>query len=217
MPYRAIDIETGLSQSVEWFIRNGKKIGLCGYCETEMTIKNNSNPDKPEFFWHSNQNTNCETISKNGVQYQGLSAGEIDKESGKLMREKIQKNLYKIYQACLKLTNSHIFFSHFKKMVNEASSKGVWDYKGLTFNYVPYILLTFAEDLRNYFPDEKGLIPYRFIFQPSLKAYDDLWINPHLKVNAWKVKKDGEILEIIPISEDPLGDLEPGYFSTIKV
>lgn len=218
MAYRAIDIDTGLSQSVEWFLLNGKKKGLCGYCETELTIKNSTNPKRPEFFWHSNQNTNCRTIGKNGIPYQGLKDGVVDKQAGALMRAKIQTNIYNIYLACLKITNTSISFSQFRKLVQEASKKGVWDYKGLTFNYVPFILLTFSEQLSCYSLEDQKFIDYRLIFQPSVKSYDELWINPHDKINAWKVDKEkGEILEIIPIPKEIYKELEPEYFSKIKV
>ncbi|WP_279722829.1 hypothetical protein [Acinetobacter baumannii] len=218
MPYRAIDIETGHSKPVEWFLLNGKEKGLCGYCETEMTIKNSSNPERPKFFWHSNHNTNCRTIGKNGIPYQGLKEGVVDKQAGEIMREKIRENIFKIYLACLKITNTSITFSHFRKLVQEASKKGVWDYKGLTFNYVPFILLTFSDQLSCYSPEDKEFIAYRLIFQPNVKSYGELWINPQKTINAWKVDKEkGEIIEIIPIPNEIYEDLEPEYFSMIKV
>ncbi|MBF7694037.1 hypothetical protein [Acinetobacter pollinis] len=220
MPYRAIDMQTGLVQSVEWFIRNGKKKGLCGYCGTELTIKNSSNPLRPEFFWHSNQNTNCKTIGKNGIKYEGLKEGVIDKQAGAIIRKKIRENICQIYLACLKITNISIPFGDFKKCVEEASKKGVWDYKGLTFNYIPFIILTFSEKLSFYSIEDKGFIGYRLIFEPSVKSYDELWINPNLKINAWKIEKEkGELLDIVPIPTEIYSDedLEPKYFSTIKI
>ncbi|WP_038342160.1 hypothetical protein [Acinetobacter sp. A47] len=169
-------------------------------------------------FFNGYKMVGFDSISEINLFSQDLKCEKIDKEAGILIREKIQENLYKIYLTCVKVLNKAISFSHFRELMHVASIKGVWDYKGLTLNYVPFILLTFSDQLSNYFPNNKGFIKYKIVFQPDITAYDQLWNTPYLEKNILKVNKNnGEILEIIPIPQDPFKDIEPEYFSRIKV
>lgn len=218
MPFRAIDNETGQAYPIEWFLKNGKEKGVCGYCGTLMTIKANHTSDKRAHFWHGSGDSECPTIAKNGSAYEGLESGEIDKEAGHHMLQLVNNNMFKIYLACMKITNKSLFFSEFKDWIQKANDKKVWDYKGITLEYVPYILLTFADKLNSFFPGIKGGVDYRIIFDPKLKTFDNLWIASNQKQNILKIDKStGEILEVLEISKNPFADLEPEYFKRFKL
>ncbi|HFP7023895.1 TPA: hypothetical protein ACHKB2_001767 [Acinetobacter baumannii] len=218
MPFRAIDEKTNQAYPIEWFLKNGKVAGVCGYCGTLMTIKANHTSDKRAHFWHGSGDSNCPTITKNGSAYEGLEGGTLDKEAGLQMIQLVNNNMFQIYLACMKIINKSLFFSEFKEWVLKANAKKVWDYKGITLEYVPYILLTFAEKLNGLFPGVKGGVDYRIIFDPKLKTFDNLWIASNQKQNILKIDKNsGDILEVAEISKNPFADLEPDYFKKFKL
>lgn len=218
MPFRAIDPETKQAQSVEWFLKHGKAQGICGFCGTMMTIKANHTSDKREHFWHGSGDSYCPTKTKNAAAYEGLSDGTVDKEAGQLMRTNVNENIFQIYLACIKIINKSLAFWEFKDLLQKANEKKIWDYKGITLEYVPYILLTFSEKLTGLFQGVNGWVEYRIIFDPKLKSYDNLWISSNQKQNILKIEKNsGDILEVVEISKNIFEDNEPDYFKKLSL
>lgn len=216
MPFTAIDPKSGKTQLVEWFIKNGKKSGICGFCDTYMDIRGENHPTARAHFYHE-KDIKCPSTDKNKTPFEGLRAVELDKQAGIIIREKVKENLFTIFLACNKILNKPVFLKDFKIMMSNADKKNIWDYKGITLEHIPYVLLTFHNDLKSYFTGYEGLLHYRVIFETALKSYDDLWNRPHqkLKMLVYEVDKV-ELLETIEIENDPFEDLEPDTFKSYK-
>lgn len=196
-------------------MRLGIEHGVCDLCDAKMGIRGDSTSNKRPHFVHPEDDVKCISTKINKSPYEHLTAKNFDKEAGELMREQVRNNLYHIFASCVTITNSPVLkFDIFCELLKKASEKKVWDYKGLTLNYVPYILLTLHDSLEGYFTGVNGLIKYRIILEPKLSAYDDLWIKPNMKQKIWKLEKNsGEIIEIMDISKSPLMELKPAFFN----
>lgn len=137
MPFRAIDEKTNQAYPIEWFLKNGKVAGVCGYCGTLMTIKANHTSDKRAHFWHGSGDSNCPTITKNGSAYEGLEGGTLDKEAGLQMIQLVNNNMFQIYLACMKIINKSLFLVNLKSGVLKLMLKKYGTIKVLLLNMFP--------------------------------------------------------------------------------
>lgn len=218
MPFSAIDPNTGKLEGVEHFMRLGIEHGVCDLCDAEMGIRGDITSDKRPHFVHPEDDIKCISTKINKLNYENLTANNFDFEAGKNIREQVKDNLYHIYASCVTITNSFLKYEDFCSLLKKASEKKVWDYKGLTLNYVPYILLTLHDSLEGYFKGVSGPVKYRIILEPRLSAFDDLWIKPNMKQKIWKVDKNsGDTIEIMDISMSPLMVLKPEFFNKNRI
>lgn len=192
--------------------------GICDLCDAEMSIRGDITSNKRPHFVHPENDVKCISTKINQSYYEHLTANNFDSEAGKIIRDQVKDNLYHIYASCVTITNSPLRYEDFCSLLKKASEKKVWDYKGLTLNYVPYILLTFHDSLEVYLKGVRGSIKYRIILEPKLSAFDDLWIKPNMKQKIWKIDKNsGDIIEIMDISMSPLMVLKPEFFNKHQI
>ncbi|WP_121640692.1 hypothetical protein [Virgibacillus sp. Bac330] len=97
----------------------------------------------------------------------------------------------------------------YKEMIEKASKRNIWFYKGMEEKYLPYVLLVnYGIFEKNKFHKEKTY----FVFDSKLSNYDDLWIrNGKIKQKIWKVTPNLHDLEEIEIDFDN-SEYAPYYF-----
>lgn len=211
MSYFAIDIDSKEKHDVEWFQIKRKKIALCPICDNKVELRAENSLITAAHFWHG-KNSICTSIKKNRKKYEDLPYSQLDKESGKKLREEIKNNLYTIFLTCNALSEG-LKYTEFKELIIKANKKAIWDYKGLKLNYIPYILILFHDMFYakgSKLRDEK----FYFVLEPSIKSFDDLWNRKdYIKQYIWKISPDKGILDIIHIA--PVLDPVPEWFKNV--
>ncbi len=211
MALRAIDIESGRTQSAEWFYKNRKK-GKCEVCDAVLELRAEQSITTSVHLWHG-QGSVCPTIIHNRKLYCDLPASAIDNETGLRMRQIVKDNAYLVYNVCNALVEG-LKYAEFKSLISKATAKNIWSYKGLQLNYVPYLLLTFHDMFYakgSKMRDNK----YYIILEPSIKNLDDLWNkSDHIKQYIWKISPEKGVLEKIKIKATL--DPEPRWFKEAK-
>lgn len=127
-------------------------------------------------FDHPN-GSNCSLSSTPDPRYAHLSPSEWDMEAGGRLRAAMCEieNLKSVYSACRSLTST-LSGHEFVEMCRQADRRNVWCYKGLTLDWLPYILVTLvdlpATDKRSY--------PLRIVLIKKRRdsTIDSLWITP---------------------------------------
>lgn len=212
MSFRAIDPESGAIQEADWFHERRKKVGLCEVCNSEIELRAETSIETSIHFWHG-KGSSCPTIKKNRERYEDLPATQIDKEAGKALRQEIKDNAYLIYGCCSAIVDG-LKYPEFKDLIAKATEKGIWDYKGLALNYVPYLLVTFHE---MFYAKGSKLRDDRFyvILEPGINHLDDLWNqSTFIKQKVWKVSPEKGVLEEIDILTEL--NPEPNWFKSAK-
>jgi len=212
MTFRAIDPETDILQDADWFHEKRKKSGLCEVCDSEIELRAETSIETSVHFWHG-VGSLCPTIKKNRKKYEDLPSTEIDREAGKKLRQAVKDNAYIVFSACNAIVDG-LKYAEFKALIAKASDKGIWDYKGLELNYVPYLLVTFHDMFYakgNKLRDNR----YYVILEPGIEYLDDLWNKPNnVKQNIWKVSPSKGVLEEVAIKNEL--DPEPNWFKDAK-
>ncbi|OUY07640.1 hypothetical protein [Acinetobacter populi] len=218
MAYTALDPETRDKQTIEWFIKNRIKQGLCEVCESVMDIRAQYSSNRPAHLYHP-KNTACPTKFENHKRYEHLTARHFDKSHGLIIRQEVQQNLFNIYLACSAIIGKNILFDTFKKLLSEASKKKIWDYKGISLNYIPYILLSlnegfFEAKFRNEETNKYEETKFFIALEPGIKFFDDLWIDANQKKMIWKIAKNGQPLEKLKIQGELV--IIPNWFKRFQ-
>lgn len=212
MTYRAIDPDTGDIHEVDWFHEKRKDTGLCEVCRSSIELRAQTSVETSVHFWHGLGST-CPTIKRNRKKYEDLPVTEVDKHAGKLLRQSIKDNAYLVFSSCNAIVDG-LKYAEFKDLITKASEKGIWDYKGLSINYIPYLLITFHEMFYargNKLRDDR----YYVILEPGIKYLDDLWNQPtNIKQKVWKVSPTKGVLEELEIKSEL--DPEPNWFKNAK-
>jgi hypothetical protein len=212
MTFRAIDPSTGSVYEADWFHENRKNVGLCEVCKSEIELRAGTSIETNVHFWHGKGAT-CPTIKNNRKKYEDLPSSEMDLEAGKILRQSVKDNAYLVYGTCNAIVDG-LKYAEFKELIAKASEKGIWDYKGLALNYVPYLLVTFHDI---FYAKGSKLRDDRFyvILEPGMQYLDDLWNKPtNVKQNVWKVSPTKGVLEEIEIKDEL--DPEPNWFKKSK-
>ena len=218
MAYAALVPGTSEKQPIEWFIKNRIKQGLCEVCGSIMDIRAQYSTDRPAHLYHP-KNTVCPTKFENHKRYEHLTARYFDESQGLIIRQDVKENLFNIYLACASIVGKNLIFDNFKKLISEATKKKVWDYKGISLNYVPYILLSlndgfFEAKFRNEETKKYEETKFFIALEPGIKYFDDLWIEANQKKIIWKIAKNGEPLETLKINEDLV--IIPNWFKKFQ-
>lgn len=143
MTFRAIYPNTGEIREADWFHQNRIQVGLCEVCKQKIELRAGKSVETSVHFWHGVDAT-CPTIQKNRKKYEDLPSSEKDTEAGKALKQAVKDNAYLIYGACNAIVDG-LKYAEFKEVIAKATEKGIWDYKGLAINYVPYLLITFHD------------------------------------------------------------------------
>jgi len=80
----------------------------------------------------------------------------------------------------------------YEKILHLATKKGMWRYRDLVLEYVPYILLTYKDMTRK--AHRKRLFNMRFVFNSKVKNYSDLWIHNEVKVDFVRLSLKGTMI-----------------------
>ncbi|WP_436862136.1 hypothetical protein [Acinetobacter haemolyticus] len=203
----ALEAESGEIKDVQWFMLNRGKRGVCPLCESLMELRAEKTTDRSAHLWHG-RNTSCPSIPENRIKYENLTARGIDKEQGIRLRKEVLENLYTVYMSCNAIVDG-LRKPEFEQLLRLATEKGIWDYKGLRLNYVPYVLVTFHDMF--YAKDSKIRNErYFVVLEPNIKYLDDLWNDSRVKQYIWKVSPTSGVLEKVAIKDEL--DPEPKWF-----
>lgn len=110
--------------------------------------------------------------------YLAMSISDPDTEAEKSMKALVSRELYSLYQICNAIAQ-HVKFGEFKTMLSNASRIGLWSSKGLTLEYVPYILMCLYPKLTSKGSKLRGIDSF-FMLDPSIQQLDDLWNKSNL-------------------------------------
>lgn len=172
MATSAINPLTGMLETAHWFVAHGLKQGLCSVCGDMMDIVAEHTPGTSEHFRHERHSL-CPTVTKNRIRYETLGASEYDNEQAINLRNSVSEHMYEICLIFQALAEGGRI-SEFKDALKKADEINIWRYKGLTINFVPYILLTFVdmfESKQSIFRDAD----FFFVLPPGIRAIDQLW------------------------------------------
>ncbi|MBU7318217.1 competence protein CoiA [Paenibacillus oleatilyticus] len=210
----AIDKVLGKKFNIEEWSKNcqNRSIGECPICDEDVFIKADKSPNRSTHFSHY-PNSKCPTIKGNRRPFVDLAPSEIDEENAIQIKSYVIENLYAIYLKCNSLADG-IKFNVFRDLIITFNQKNIWNYKGLTLKYIPYILLT----CRDKFPkNESGFRKddFYFVFEPNMRYGDDLWNKPHkVKQKIWKVLLSNGNFEEYEILDEWI--IEPEWFKTTR-
>lgn len=219
MPYKAIDPATGKIEPIESFIKKNITKGICAVCDQSLTIRADVTPGTRPHFWHGSSVSNCPSVKKNRVRYEDLPPSKKNESTGVLLKEDVKNKLHTIYLACQAITGKIITKKDFLSCLEKANKKNIWEYDGLTIDYVPYILLCFLE--KYYFDvwNGKSFHPEitHFILDLNIKYLDDLWNKQSvIKQKIWHMDSSGDVIKKIDIK--PGLNIVPFYFENwVKV
>lgn len=182
---------------------------LCPVCRKELFIRASSTPDKASHFVHY-KNSGCPTIDENRKKYEGLRPVEMDFKNAKKIKKEFINNMWLVYQKCNSLCSEDpnkkgLNQKQFKKMVDKATENDIWYYKGLTLEYLPYVLLV------NYGVFRELKRKCYFVFDSKLTNYDDLWTKGKVKKKIWKVYYEDNDVKGINIDFNT-SDIATDYF-----
>ncbi|MBP2111693.1 hypothetical protein [Paenibacillus silagei] len=193
--YEAIDIVTNELYGIDDWLKNceNRKEGLCRVCGEKIYIRADKSENTKTHFSHY-RDSKCPTIEKNHRPFAHLNASELDLENGEIIKGKVAEHSFLIFEKCKGMAEN-LNAKEFRDLIDFATQKEVWNYKGLTFTYVPYILLTcrekFTKGERNYRKSD-----FYFVFDPNIKNVDELWNQSGKKQKLWKVDcKDNNVTE----------------------
>ncbi|WP_019638930.1 hypothetical protein [Paenibacillus fonticola] len=210
----AVDKVTGLKYNVdEWMIHcENRSIGECPICDEDVFIKADKSPKRSTHFSHY-PHSSCPTIKENRKPFIDLPPSDIDEKNAIRLKKEFTENLYGIYLKCNSLADG-IKFSVFRELILSFTQKNIWNYKGLTLKYIPYILLACREK----FPTNESSFRKEnvyFIFEPNMRYGDDLWNKPQkIKQKMWKVFLSNGDFEEFNISDEWI--VEPYWFENTR-
>ncbi|WP_339784473.1 hypothetical protein NSQ38_24070 [Paenibacillus sp. FSL R7-0313] len=209
---KAIDPVSGkLLEVQEWLkVCSNRREGLCPVCDEEISLRADKSENTRTHFTHR-KGSQCPTIEKNHKPFEHLVASDIDNENGEYIKSLTIANSYSIYEKCKGLADN-LSVKEFRELIDFATSKGVWNFKGLTFMYVPYILLTCRERFIKKDSDYRKKDFY-FVLDPNLNKVDELWNDTKSKKQKlWKINVDNNSVEEYSINEI----LVPEWFTYTK-
>lgn len=197
----------------QWKIHcENRTVGECEICGEDIYLKAKETPTTAAHFAHYH-GTNCPTKSKNRIPFLNLQPSAIDEKNSLEIREELDRQLYKVYNKCSVLTGG-LRIATFKKLIQNCHQKNVWAYKGLTFKYVPYLLLASHDKFVKDDLSSTDQFNFYFTLAPAIHHSDDLWNNQkNVAQSIWKVCSDGEITNY-PINANL--DMEPDWFDSTR-
>ncbi|ARR10689.1 hypothetical protein [Paenibacillus bovis] len=210
----AIDKVAGKRYSIaEWKIHcENRTIGRCEVCGEDVYIRAKETTSTAAHFAHY-QGTKCPTKAGNRTPFLNLRPSAIDEKNSLEIRQELERQLYKVYNKCSALTGG-LRIATFRKLIQNCHQRNVWAYKGLTFKYVPYLLLASHEKFVKEDLTSTAQINFYFTLAPAIRYSDDLWNQQkNVAQSIWKVCPDGEIINY-PIDADL--DVEPEWFNSTR-
>ncbi|MBP1311724.1 hypothetical protein JOD82_004861 [Paenibacillus sp. 1182] len=209
----AIDPVSGKLYEVEVWLKNcgNRREGICQVCGDNVYLRADKSEDRRTHFAHK-KGSPCPTIVENHRPFEQLNASDTDLENAKIVKLLINSYSYLLYEKCKRMSES-LTVKEFRELIEFANTKGVWNYKGLTFTYVPYILLTCREKFSKK-DSEFRKRDFYFVFDPNVKNVDELWNDTkRKKQKLWKIylSNDNSIVEYL-IDDS----LEPEWFAFTK-
>lgn len=152
---------------------------ICEFCRENIYLAGGSS-DRVLHFRHR-PGGHCPTKIPAGRPYLELTPVDGDPTSGAHLRSDVRRNWKRHFSA---LSNLVPFLSpeEFTSLLEIASERRVWDYRGLQEENVPYVLVLVADFppwtsiKRNGRPERK--LWFRFMYRSQVQSISDLWIRP---------------------------------------
>ncbi|MDU1602826.1 MAG: hypothetical protein E6845_07655 [Clostridium sp.] len=163
--------------------------GICPICGEKVLARATTSLEITKHFTHY-KNTNC-PISRARREPGNIDYTYWDKNVDNLKQE-INDNIYKIYYKCYQLCGYDLRHTEFMKMCNHFRENNAIKYRGLTVEYIPYVLVHLAGIIRNEF---------FFALNYNTQMGNDLWENHNqngtiLKINVEKRSEENDCLVI---------------------
>ena len=163
--------------------------GNCPVCGENVYVKADVSRAKTIHFSH-NRNANC-PLSRARREPINIDYTYCNDDIEELKRE-INDNIYKIYYKCYQLCNNDLTYTEFIRMCNHFREANGINYRGITAEYIPYVLVHLAGIIRNEF---------FFALNYNVQRGNDLWENPNqngiiLKINIEKSSTKEDCLPI---------------------
>ena len=204
----AFDPVTNNTYDVDTWLKKceNRRDGICSICGDRVYLRADKSEERRTHFAHIKGST-CPSIIENHQPFKHLSVSDFDNENAIMIKSLILENAYLVYEKCKRMADG-LTVKEFRELIDFATSKAVWNYKGLSFKYVPYILLTCRERYtKKDFEYRKR--EFYFVLDPNVSHVDELWNDTvNKKQKLWKIylgEKD--------IEEYQIGDqLEPDWF-----
>jgi hypothetical protein len=208
MPNYALDPRTRARVTIKQWLDGGRQHqpAECDVCGEEVMPKAVSTAATSPHFAHQ-ANSRCPTVAGNRARFASLGPSGKDPTAGKRIRQEFVDKAFAVYTKCSGLCET-LKLAEFQSMVAAADQKDMWSYVGLSFKYVPYLLVS----TQTRFP-AGGLrhFSFYFVFEPPRRHVDELWSNPvRLKQRIWRVHEADGALDPFDIDEEWL--VEPEWF-----
>lgn len=192
MGYKALDKRNNKIYDVkEWQIKARGVTPYCPVCGEVTELKAASSVVMKTHFAHE-RDSECPLIENNRSRYAILSPAEQDTKNGNEIIYWTKLNIIHLYNKCREILQGKLKYKEFSEMLERASNKNLWFYKGLTKEVLPYVLIvnygifTKGKDSRNE--------DVHFIFDKDLYG-DDLFL--HKKItHIWKISSNSDFDEV---------------------
>lgn len=148
---------------------------LCPACGAELSLYGVHSPSIASRFDHPDH-SDCELSCSPDPRFAHLKPSGWDLEQGVRLFATFceTENLKAVYALCRKICG-RLTGGEFLAMCRAADRKNVWAYRGITLEYLPYVLVTLV-DLEK---DETRKWPLRIIrHKPARSFLDALWQSP---------------------------------------
>lgn len=142
MSFKAINKNDSTVYTLDEWERNLIHVTpYCPVCGEVTEIKAAGSTEVKTHFAHSIQGTDCPTINDNRRKYALLPPVDPDTENGNNLINWTKVNVWHLYTKCKEILHGRLRFQEFSDMLTKANEKGIWFYKGLTSNTLPYVLI----------------------------------------------------------------------------
>ncbi len=157
----------------------------CPLCQSDIIFAaaNSMANIKPHF--RHDEHIDCPWSAHSRLSH--INPTKVSEEHGIKLKSEFCKlnNLKQVFKTTQNIHGEYMNGELFYELCKKANQYQVWNYVGLTLEYLPYILLTlytFSGIKKN----EKGLFYYHYtINKPSSKPIDVIWQTP----NKYKLQK----------------------------
>ncbi|MFA9208538.1 MAG: hypothetical protein ACEQSN_09885 [Yersinia sp. (in: enterobacteria)] len=210
MATSAINPTTGILETAYRFVAHGLKQGLCSVCGEMMDVVAEHAPGTSEHFRHERHSL-CPTVTKNRIRYESLGSSEYDDEQAINLRNSVSEHMYEVCLTFQALAEGGRI-SEFRDALKKADEINIWRYRGMTINFVPYILLTFVdmfESKQSVFRDTD----FFFVLPPGIRTIDRLWNQTAgVKDVVIKISKNFDVLAEHSIRPSLFPVIHPAWF-----
>lgn len=197
----------------EWLVTYGAHVrGVCPVCEQPARVRAQSSARTATHFSHFTE-ANCPTTHERHDPYRLLAGMPVDKAGAVSLRAEARFHVRELFLSCQYLATG-LTPAEFRSLLREATVRRVWEYRGLSYAVLPYVLVTLTREFAT-IPERRTDRMY-FAFPAGARRLDDLWNSPHrIQRVLWRITpRVGEVTRFPLELGHPPG--EPGWASSLR-